>query len=137
MKAPLRRLFSLVFRGRSRALTLLELLIVISILAILTTVATRSLVSVGEQTQFETNDAIGRDFRRALIGVPNAVQSDNSPAITGFIGDLGRPPRAELESYVVGESEADPSHTGQAYTLREVVSQRNAPQFKVYKTDSS
>lgn len=120
-----------------RALTLLELLIVVSILAILTTVATRSLVSVGEQTQFETNDALCRDFRRALIGMPNSLQSDGTPMVNGFIADLGRPPRAELEPYIVGENEADSSHTGNAYTLRELVSQRFSPQFRIYKTDAT
>ena len=123
--------------SRQRGLTLLELLIVIVILAILTTVATRSLVSVGEQAQFDANDGLGRDFRRALIGTPNAVQTDGTPSISGLISDLGRPPRAELENFIVGENEATTPASGQAYTLRELVSQRTAPPFKVYKPDST
>jgi len=125
-------------RARERGLTLLELLIVITILAILTTVATRSLVSVGEQAQFESNDAIAKDFKSALIGSRGAMQSDGTALVSGFIADLGRPPRAELESFVVGENEAPGgTPTGQAYTLRELVIQRNAPTFNVYKPDIS
>ncbi len=120
-----------------QALTLLELLIVVVILAILTTVATRSLVSVGEQAQFEANDSLGRDFRRALIGTPGSIQSDGTPSASGFITDMGRPPRAELESYITGENEAYTPATGSAYTLRELVSQRNGPSFRVYRPDIS
>lgn len=118
-----------------RGLTLLELLIVITILAILTTVASRSMLSVSEQAQYDANDNLGRDFRKALIGSPNALQSDGTPSISGLIADLGRPPRAELETYTVGENEAAASPSGQAYTLRELVSQRAAPAFGLYKPD--
>jgi len=114
---------------------LLELLVVISILAILATVATRSLLSVGEQAQLDANDALVRDIRRALVGNPNSFQSDNTALVSGLIADLGRPPRAELETFAVGENEASTSPTGKAYTLRELVSQRTSPAFNLYKTE--
>ncbi len=124
---------------RHAGLTLLELLIVITILAILTTIASRSLVTVGDQTKFDGNEALTKEFRRALLGTPGAKQSDLTPAISGFIADFGRPPRAPTPTtfpYATeGEANSDPTPAG--YTLPDLLSNASALPFGLYPLDSS
>ncbi len=122
--------------SRNSALTLLELLIVITILAILTTLAARTLTTVGDQTKFDSNEALVREFRRALLGNPTAVQSDYTPAISGFIGDLGRLPRVVLDTSLYaaeGEGHADPTPAG--YNLPEMLTIGPAMAFSLYPLD--
>ncbi len=121
-----------------RALTLLELLIVLTVLAVVTTMATRGIISVSEQSQFSANESLCKKFRLALLGPSRALQSDGTPSVAGFIADLGRPPRAQLETLSVGENVAlGVSGLGTAYTARELMGIVNAPAFKSYIADST
>ena len=124
-----------------RALTLLELLIVLTILAVLTTMATRSVISVSEQSQFNANESLCKQFRLALLGPAGALQSDGTASVAGFIADLGRPPRAQLEtSTTTGEYQSlslGGAGIPQAYTARELMEIVTAPAFKSYATDSN
>ena len=123
---------------RARALTLLELLIVVAILAILTTLASRSLYQAGEQAQFDANQDLAKNFRLTLLGPSGAVQSDGTPSVSGFIADMGRPPRAQLETYSTGENvAAGTSGAGAAYTVRELMENTYGLSFKSYATDST
>ncbi len=125
-------------RRLAQALTLLELLIVVAILAILTTVATRSLLQVGEQVQFDANQDLAKNFRLALLGPPGAIQSDGTPSVSGFIADLARPPRAQLETYSTGENVSlGGAGVGTAYSVRELMENTYALPFKSYPTDST
>ncbi|MEO0508371.1 MAG: prepilin-type N-terminal cleavage/methylation domain-containing protein [Verrucomicrobiota bacterium] len=66
-------------------LTLVELLVVLTILAVVSTIALRSVAQLTEETRFEAN-------LTQIESIESAVLGENS--ITGFIGDIGRLPVA-------------------------------------------
>ncbi|HTR40050.1 MAG TPA: prepilin-type N-terminal cleavage/methylation domain-containing protein [Pseudomonadales bacterium] len=84
------------FSRHQNAMTLLELVVVIAILAVLTTVAMRSLTGVAGQSRFEVTQQTLDGIREAILGAANDHQPDGSLVINGFIADIGRPPVAEL-----------------------------------------
>ena len=66
-----------------RALTLVELLVVLSILAVLSTVALRNVTRVVEDKSYDANISQLEEVREAVLGSSNA---------SGFLGDIGRLP---------------------------------------------
>lgn len=78
----------------SRGLTLLELLVVVSILAVLATVAVQTTTDIGNQTRYDTTQTSLGSFRDAVLGPGGQVSPDGTPMVTGFIADMGRPPRS-------------------------------------------
>jgi len=68
-----------------RALTLVELLVVLSIVAVLSTVALRSVTGVFDEKNYDANVSQLEEINRAILGDRNAA---------GFLGDIGRLPQA-------------------------------------------
>ena len=77
-------------------MTLLELVVVIAILAVLMTVAMRSVTGVAEQSRFEATQRTLENIQEAILGPANDHQPDGSRVISGFIADIGRLPQAVL-----------------------------------------
>ena len=75
-------------------MTLLELLVVVAILAVLATVAIQSTTDIGNQTRYEVTEKSLAAFRDATLGPANQTSPDGNAMITGFIADMGRPPRS-------------------------------------------
>jgi prepilin-type N-terminal cleavage/methylation domain-containing protein len=77
-----------------RGLSLVELLVVLTILAALTTIALRSTSGVLEQSRFEATQKTLENVRAAIVG-----ESSNSSAVpvTGFVADMGRLPTSLSE----------------------------------------
>ena len=69
------------FRG---ALTLLELVVVLGILAVLSTVAVRSLEPIADQARYESTQSVLSDLRLATVGT--------KPNESSFLGDTGALP---------------------------------------------
>jgi hypothetical protein len=75
-------------------MTLLELLVVVAILAVLATVAIQSTTDIGNQTRYEVTQKSLAAFRDSVLGPANQTSPDGIPMVTGFIADMGRPPRS-------------------------------------------
>src|SRR6478736_2391233 len=79
---------------RRRGLTLLELVVVLAILAVLTTLAVKLTDSLLDQTQFETTQRTLDSIQSAVLGPRDQVETDGSRAVSGFVADTGRLPLA-------------------------------------------
>ena len=71
-------------------MTLVELLVVLAILALLTTVAVTSSDVVLSQGRYEATTRTLTDIQEAVLGPPNARQADGTLVSTGFVADMGR-----------------------------------------------
>jgi prepilin-type N-terminal cleavage/methylation domain-containing protein len=111
-------------------MTLLELLVVVAILAVLASVAIQSTSEVGNQTRYDATQKSLSAFREAVLGPQGQTAPDGSPLITGFIADMGRPPRSRLLSH--------PEYVN-AYDLQELYSE-SVPSglfaYRLYTADS-
>jgi prepilin-type N-terminal cleavage/methylation domain-containing protein len=67
-----------------QALTLLELVVVLGILAVLSTVAVRSLEPIADQARYELTQTVLNDLRLATLGTANST--------SGFLNDTGTLP---------------------------------------------
>jgi prepilin-type N-terminal cleavage/methylation domain-containing protein len=85
-----------------RGFSLVELLVVLTILAVLTTIAVQSTSGVVEQQRFEATQKTLEQVRLAIIG---DAQSTN--AVTGFVADMGRLPLS-LDELLTPPSDAVP-----------------------------
>ncbi|MEM6363592.1 MAG: prepilin-type N-terminal cleavage/methylation domain-containing protein [Planctomycetota bacterium] len=90
-------------------LTLIELVVVLSILAALTGVAVRSLEPIADQTRYEATRKTLDHVRDAIITLPAVRRGDGSLAMQGFVSDMGRLPRTLDELLVKPINEADPT----------------------------
>ncbi|MFM8359455.1 MAG: type II secretion system protein, partial [Verrucomicrobiota bacterium] len=94
MKAMLRN-----GRTTGRAgLTLLEMVVVMAILAALTTLAIRMTSGVANQGRYEATEKTLTAFRTACIGAPADLNSGLAPQLSSFVADLGRLPQATTPS---------------------------------------
>ena len=75
-----------------RGFTLVELLIVLLILAIMTTVAIQATSGLVDQARYETTQRNLQNIQDAIIGPTNQRASDGSLLITGFAADMGACP---------------------------------------------
>ena len=73
-------------------MTLVELLVVLAILALLTTVAVTSSDVVLSQGRYEATKRTLTDIQEAVLGPPNARQADGTLISMGFVADVGRSP---------------------------------------------
>lgn len=74
--------------------TLLELVVVLSILAVVTTLAIRSLDGLEDQSRYEKNSREFEALSEAVLGSPDDRAADGSRTVSGFVADMGRLPRA-------------------------------------------
>ena len=72
-----------------RGLTLLELVVVLGILAMLSTVAVRSLEPIADQARYEATQRVLNDLRFASVGDNSHRYSSGQPVISGFVADTG------------------------------------------------
>lgn len=85
-------------RTTQRGFTLLELLVVISLLGLLALATTALVDNVDEQQRFETTRTRLQQIRHAIVG--NSARTLNGePEISGFAADMGRLP-ANIEELV-------------------------------------
>lgn len=83
-----------------RALTLLELVVVLGILAVLSTVAVRSLEPIADQARYELTQTLLNDLRLATVGA-NSRSVSNEPLVrSSFIVDTGELP-SEIDALLV------------------------------------
>ena len=81
-------------RATAGGFTLLELVIVLAILAALTTVAVRSLDGVEDQSRYDATRRSLDNIQAAVLGAANERDADGSLLVTGFVADMGRLPYA-------------------------------------------
>jgi prepilin-type N-terminal cleavage/methylation domain-containing protein len=74
--------------------TLLELVVVLSILAIVTALATRELGQVQDQRRFDLSRQGLEELGCAVLGSPRDRMPDGTPIAAGFVSDMGRLPVA-------------------------------------------
>jgi prepilin-type N-terminal cleavage/methylation domain-containing protein len=77
-----------------RGLTLVELLIVLVILAIMTTIAIQSTDMLVDQSRYDATRQTLQNIQNAILGPAGQVQPNGLPQITGFVADMGRLPIA-------------------------------------------
>src|SRR5947209_18975108 len=75
-----------------RGLTLVELLVVLLILAILTTVAITATSGLVDQARYDATQRTLQNTQDAIIGPAGQREPDGTPLITGFVSDVGRLP---------------------------------------------
>lgn len=73
-------------------LTLLELVVVLGILAMLSTVAVRSLEPIADQARYEVTQRVLDDVRGAISGETSRQFASGQTVISGFIADTGTLP---------------------------------------------
>lgn len=108
------------------AFTLLEMAIVLAILAILTHLAVVKLNN-GTFKPAQARRQID-DIGRAVFGFPGALDPAGQPTWTGFVADMGRPPRAAPDaSGAPSLSELWRSPADSAFAVRPATAENLAP----------
>jgi prepilin-type N-terminal cleavage/methylation domain-containing protein len=79
-------------------LTLLELVVVLVILAILTTVAIEGTSGVIDQGRYDATQRTLQNVQNAIIGPTGQHEPDGTPLVTGFVADIGRLPLATADA---------------------------------------
>jgi type II secretory pathway pseudopilin PulG len=73
-------------------LTLVELLVVLVILAIITTIAVQSTSYLVDQARYETTQRTMQNAQDAIVGPVNQRNPDGTILVSGFVADTGRLP---------------------------------------------
>lgn len=81
----------------SKALTLVELVVVLLILVVLTSVAIQSTEGVISQGRFDANQRTLQGIENAVLGDSTLRQPEGTPILNGFVADVGRLPRSLTE----------------------------------------
>lgn len=79
---------------QSKALTLVELVVVLLILVVLTSVAIQSTEGVVNQGRFEATAKTIQGIEAAILGDSTLKQPDGSPILNGYVADVGRLPES-------------------------------------------
>ena len=87
-------MFTKSSKPHRRAFTLLELVVVLAILAVVTTLAIRSLDGLEDQSRYEKNARGFEELSAAVLGSPDDRAADGTRTVSGFVADMGRLPRA-------------------------------------------
>ncbi len=82
---------------------MLELVVVLAILAALSTVAVQSLAQSMDQTRFEITQRLLADIRTACVG-DTASSTNSADSIRGFVADVGRMPTTLDELLINGNN---------------------------------
>src|SRR5262249_50033275 len=77
-----------------RGMTLVELLVVLTILAILAAAAMTATEVFVDQGRYDANARTLTSIREAVVGPDNARQTDGTVLVSGFVADMGRLPVA-------------------------------------------
>jgi prepilin-type N-terminal cleavage/methylation domain-containing protein len=106
--------------------TLLELVVVLAILAVVTTLALRSLDQVQDQQRDEANRSGMQALHEAILGSPDDRAADGSRMISGFVADMGRLPKAvEIDgNLTLAELWVNPGH---AFDVRPAIAVNGVP----------
>jgi len=80
---------------RRRGLTLVELVVVLFILALTTTIAVRMTSSLEDQARFEATQRGLKEIDEAVVGAQGVRQPDGTISVQGFVADMGRLPIAQ------------------------------------------
>jgi type II secretory pathway pseudopilin PulG len=81
------------FQRRRSGLTLVELLVVLTILIILTTIAITSTDQVLDQGRYNATQRTLQNIQDAILGPTSQRTADGSLLISGFVADMGRLPQ--------------------------------------------
>ena len=79
---------------RRAGFTLFELVVVLAILAVVTTLAIRSLDGLEDQSRYEKNVRGFEELSAAVLGTPDDRAADGTRTVSGFVADMGRLPKA-------------------------------------------
>jgi prepilin-type N-terminal cleavage/methylation domain-containing protein len=79
-------------RSHRSALTLVELLVVLVIIAIVTGIAITATENVIDQGRYNATQQTLQNIQEAIMGPANQRAPDGSFLITGFVADMGRLP---------------------------------------------
>jgi prepilin-type N-terminal cleavage/methylation domain-containing protein len=79
-------------------LTLLELMVVLVILAAMTTIAVQSVNGLADQARYDATQKTLQNTQDACLGSINSQGPDGGQIFTGFVADLGRLPQVVLEN---------------------------------------
>ena len=106
--------------------TLLELVVVLAILAVVTTLALRSLDHVLDGKREETNRLAIEELRDAVLGSPDDRAADGTRMVSGFVADMGRLPLAvEIHGdLTLAELWMDP---GNRFDIRPAIPEHGVP----------
>lgn len=74
------------------AFTLLELVVVLAILAVVTTLAIRSLDGLEDESRYDKTTRGLEELSAAVLGSPDDRAADGSRTVSGFVADMGRLP---------------------------------------------
>lgn len=77
---------------RSRGLTLLELIVALGILAVLSTIAVRSLEPLADQARYESTQSVLQNLHELTVGDRFARNIDGQRIVSGYIADNGTVP---------------------------------------------
>ena len=83
-----------------KALTLLELVVVLGILALLSTVAVRSLEPIADQARYEATQRVLNDVRFASVGDNSQRYTSGQPVISGYAADTGTLPSSVVDMLI-------------------------------------
>lgn len=74
------------------AFTLLELVVVLAILAVVTTLAIRSLDGLEDESRYDKTTRGLEELSAAVLGSPDDRAADGTRTVSGFVADMGRLP---------------------------------------------
>ena len=102
------------------------MVVVLAILAVVTTLALRSLDHIQDQKRDEANRQSMQELRDAILGSPDDRAADGSRTISGFVADMGRLPKAvEIDgNLTLAELWMSP---GQSFDVRPAIAANGVP----------
>ena len=111
--------------------TLLELVVVVAILAVVSTIAVRMTTDIAEEGRWNASSQQIEDIRLAVLGRANEFGSDGTRITSGFIADMGRMPKTVIEPI--------PEYAGEnAHTLSELYTKpATAASYGLYQATSA
>jgi len=95
---------------RRPGFSLIELLVVLAILAALTTIALRSVSNVQSQARYQQTTHALDEIRNAILGPAHQRNPDGTPLVTGFLADTGYLPVYVAAGDPLGELTTNPNN---------------------------